>query len=305
MGKLRFIQVDVFTASPFGGNPVVVIPDPGRMTREQMQRVARGMNFAETSYVVPATLPGVGFALRGFTPTTEVAYSGHQLLGAAWVLADAGRLPGGPDDGPGEVAVEMGGRTWPVVVQREAGRVRGVSTLARPAVVRSTLPVKRLADVAAALSLDPSAILRAELPLEVVESGLVCLVVPVRGLAEARAILPVEQALDTLLQRLGAECLVAYCRETLSPECQAHVRVFAPPLGIVEDPATGAASGALAAYLLRHGELGTAHRHGFRCEQGSELGRPSRIEVRLDDASPPAVHVGGAVARSAQGTVFF
>lgn len=304
MGKLRFIQVDVFTASPFGGNPVVVIPDPGRMTREQMQRVARGMNFAETSYVVPPTLPAVDFAIRGFSPTTEVAYSGHQLLGAAWVLADAGRL-GGPDDAPSTVSAEMGGRSWPVIVERSGGRVRGVSTLARPAVVRATLPVERLADVAAALSLDPTAILRAELPLEVIESGLVCLVVPVRGLTEARGILPVEQALDTLLQRVGAECLVAFCRETLSPECQAHVRVFAPPLGIVEDPATGAASGALAAYLVRHGAIDAAPRAALRCEQGSEMGRPSRIEVWIDAADPPVVHVGGAVARSAQGTVFF
>jgi len=304
MGKLRFIQVDVFTASPFGGNPVVVILDPGGVTAEQMQRVARGMNFAETSYVVPPSRPGAQFAVRGFTPTTEVAYSGHQLLGTAAVLAESGRLA--LEDGTGEVLAEMGGRTWPVTVELAGGRVRHVSVVARPAKVRATLPADRVAEVAEALSVAPAAILGAGLPLEVVESGLVCLVVPVAHLEGARSLMPVEQAVDGLLQALGADCLIAFCRETLAADRAAHTRVFAPPLGVFEDAATGAANGALAAYLLRHGGIDGPPGGRIRFEQGSEVGRPSLIELTVDAATdPPTIHVGGAVARSAEGAVFF
>lgn len=303
MGKLRFIQVDVFTASPFGGNPVVVIPEPGQMTAEQMQRVARGMNFAETSYVVPTSLPDADIAIRGFTPTTEVAYSGHQLLGTAWALVEAGQIA--IADGTHALNVEMGGQMWPVVLERVAGHVVQVSVLARPAVLRDTVPLDQMAEIAGALSVEPGALLRTGLPIEVVASGLVCLIVPISGLAAVRGLLPVEQLVDELLQRLGAECLVAFCLETLSPTNQVHARVFAPPLGVVEDAATGAANGALAAYLLRHGGIDVADGGCFSCEQGTEMGRPSRIDIRIDDADPPAIRVGGAVARSAEGTVFY
>lgn len=304
MGKLSFVQVDVFADTPFGGNPVVVIPEPGHMTHEQMQRVARGMNFAETSFVVTPNLPGAAFGLRCYTPTTELSYSGHQLIGTAYVLAERGLLP---LEGPvTEVDVQIGDVLRGVRIEREDERIVAVSTEARVAEFVHAVGADAYGRVAAALSIDPMAILQTGLPVQLVRTGLSCLIVPIDSLQAIRELIPVEQALDDLLQGLGGDCLLAFTRGTLSPQNHVHTRVFAPPLGISEDPATGAANGALIAYLHRHGEIRANPHALLRSEQGSETGRPSLITIELDaSADPPAIRVGGSVQRSAEGSVFF
>jgi trans-2,3-dihydro-3-hydroxyanthranilate isomerase len=304
--KVKFIQADVFSDSPFGGNPVVVVPEPGAMTSDQMQRVARGMTIAETSFVVPPTLAEASFAMRCYTPTTEVVYSGHQLLGTAYVLAEDGRIALDGDET--EVRVQLGETVRPVTLHAKDGRVTRVSTIARPAeFVRDVTP-GRYGSLAAALSIDPMEVLHTGLPVQLVRTGLACLIVPVHSLHTVRSLMPVGQSLDDLLHDIGGECLLAFSRDTLAQGNNAHVRVFAPPLGVEEDPATGAANGALAAYLLRHGELSLDDQKQvrLRCEQGSEMGRPSLIEMLVDaSVQPPSVRVGGRVARSLEGTVFY
>ena len=306
MRKVKFIQADVFSDSPFGGNPVVVVPEPGAMTPDQMQRVARGMTIAETSFVVPPTVAEAGFALRCYTPTTEVVYSGHQLLGTAYVLAEEGRIQ--LEGERTQVPVQLGDTIRPVTLHARDGKVTRVSTVARPAEFLRDVPPGDYGALAAALSIDPMEVLYTGLPVQLVRTGLACLIVPVRSLHTVRSLMPVGQSLDDLLHDIGGECLLAFSRDTLAPGNQAHVRVFAPPLGVEEDPATGAANGALAAYLLRHGELETdgEGRSRLRCEQGSEMGRPSLIEMAVDTTRTPAeVRVGGRVARSLEGTVFY
>lgn len=304
MRKVKFIQADVFTTSPFGGNSVVVIPDPGPMTSDDMLRLARGMNFAETSFVVPAQSEGAAFGIRCYTPTREVFYSGHQLIGTAYVLARFGRLE--LTGGRTEVAAEVGGDVRPVILERSGGAIGRVSTEVRPADFGLTIGADGYGEVAAALSVDPMFIINAGLPMQLVTTGLACLIVPMSSLGALRDLMPLDQALDEILQEMGAECALAFCRDTLSPANDVHVRVFAPPLGVIEDAATGAANAALAAYLFRHGEIEAAGAAELRCEQGSEMGRPSLIEVSVDAShDPPRIRVGGRVALSAEGTVFY
>lgn len=303
MRKVHFIQADVFSDSPFGGNPVVVVPQAQGMSPEEMQALARGMNFAETAFVVEPTLAGAAFGLRCFTPTTEVAFSGHQVLGAAFVLAESGHLV--LDRGTTQIEAEVGGDRVPVTLTRRAdGMVTRVSMVEQPAdFLRG---VDDYGALAAALSVDPMEILHTSLPVEVILTGLACLIVPVRSLKTVRELMPMRQALDELLQGVGAVCALVFSDETLSPGNDMHVRVFAPPLGIQEDPATGSANGALAAYLWRHGVVKTRPRAHLRCEQGSEIGRPSVIEVEINTATVPmTILVGGRVARSVEGSVFF
>jgi trans-2,3-dihydro-3-hydroxyanthranilate isomerase len=261
------------------------------------------MNFAETAFVVPATDSDASFALRGFTPTTEVPYSGHQILGASYVLAQAGRLTLG-DDADVEARVQMDVEVYPVTLTRRAGEIVSVSTLGR-------MPefLERLDDygaLSAALSIDPIEVLQTGLPVQCVRTALTTLIVPVRSLSTVREIMPVVQAADELLHDVGAVALLVFSIETLSPQNDVHVRVFAPPLGIEEDPATGTSNAALAAYLVRHGAVAAEPQVRLRSEQGSEMGRPSIIEMRVETGSDPLrVHVGGRVARSAEGTVFY
>ncbi|MCB0215480.1 MAG: PhzF family phenazine biosynthesis protein [Caldilineae bacterium] len=303
MRKVYFIQADVFSDSPFGGNPVVVVPDPGPMTSDEMQSLSRGMSFAETAFVTQPTLDGADLAVRCFTATTELAYSGHQLLGAAYVMATEGRI-----ELTGELTelqVQVGKQLLPVTVGHDAERgITRVSTLECP--VGHQGGFENYGQLAAALSIDPMAILQTGLPTEIVETGLRCLIVPLTSLATLRDMLPVTQALDEILQDQGAHCALVWCRDTLSPINDVHVRVFAPPLGVPEDPATGSANGALASYLVRHGVIEARPRASLRCEQGSELGRPSVVEVEIDsESSPPRIWVGGRVQRSVEGSVFY
>jgi len=301
--KVHFIQADVFSDSPFGGNPVVVVPGAHGLTPEEMQALARGMNYAETAFVVEPTLPGAAFAVRCFTPTTEVSYSGHQLLGAAFVLADAGPAAVGP--GTTQLDAEVGSELVPVTLTRDAtGAVTRVATAEQA--VRFGPMVDDYGSIAGALSVDPMEILHTGLPIEVVSTGLACLIIPVRALKTMRMVMPVRPVLDKVLQDAGAVCALVFANETLSPYNDVHVRVFAPPLGIHEDPATGSANGALAAYLWHHGIVKARPRAHLRSEQGSEMGRPSVIEIEIRaDTQPLTILVGGRVARSAEGSVFF
>lgn len=302
MRKVHFIQADVFSDSPFGGNPVVVVPDARGLSGDEMRSLARGMSFAETGFIAEPSLPAAAFALRCFSPTTELDYSGHQVLGASYVMASMGRLTL-----TGEVtrvSVQVGQDLAEVTLSQDAsGEVQRVATADQPA--RFGRVVDDYGAIAAALSVEPREILQTGLPPQVVETGLSCLLVPVRGLATVREMLPLRQALDELLRSVGAVCALVFTRETLAPANDLHVRVFAPPLGVDEDPATGSANGALAAYLLRHGLYQARAGLALRSEQGSEMGRPSVVELAFAAGSPLTILVGGHVARSIEGSVFF
>jgi len=311
--KVRFIQADVFSDSPFGGNPVVVVPEGEGMTSEEMQALARGMSFAETAFITTPTVEGAAFAVRCFSPTTELAYSGHQLLGAGYVMAAEGRVD--LAEGRAELPVQVGKGLCHVAVSRDTARdVTRVTVTERPASFLGVVDDRQA--VADALSVDPAALQLDGWPVEQVRTDLTCLVVPVRDLATMRLLLPAKGALDALLSNAGASMALAFCLDTLSPMNDVHVRVFAPPLGIDEDPATGSANAALAAYLHRQGALATGggglgrRAAGglilLRSEQGSEMGRPSVIELELDPGSqPPVVRVGGRVQRSVEGSVYY
>lgn len=305
MRKVQFIQADVFTDSPFGGNPVVVIPHPGEMSPDQMQRVARGMSHAETSFVVAPNDPAAAFGLRCFTPTTEVVYSGHQLLGTAYVLAESGMLA--IEGGRADVVVEIGDELRPVTLRRsKPGGPMHVATEVVAAEVLGPVDPSHSSRIAAALTLDPAQILGTSLPATLVRTGLTCLIVPLGSLATVRDLLPVGQSVEDLLHDFGAGCLLAFSRETLHSGNHVHVRVFAPPLGVDEDPATGSANGALAAFLHHHSLLLGRPPFKLRCEQGYEMGRPSLVEVEVDvSRSAPTIRVGGNVVRSLEGTVFY
>lgn len=310
MRKVRFVQADVFSDSPFGGNPVVVVPEAEGMTTEEMQALARGMSFAETAFLTEPTLEGARYAIRCFSPTTELAHSGHQLLGAAFVLAAEGRVE--MVEGRVQLPIQVGKGLCQVRVDRDVRGVTRVTAMERPAEFLGR--VEDLDAVAEALSVDPSHLGLGDWPTELVRTDLCGLLVPVRDLATMRLLLPAKGALDALLSSYGAALALAFSLETLSPINDVHVRVFAPPLGVDEDPATGTANAALAAYLFRRGALGEGGlgRRGsggqllLRSEQGSEMGRPSVIELELDPAAdPPRLRVGGRVQRSVEGSVYY
>ena len=302
MRKLRFIQADVFAESPFGGNPVVVIPDAEGLSHTDMQQIARGMGPVETAFVVTPTNPGADFGVRFFTPMTRVPFSGHPALGTAYVLAKEGRFRLRPPVTTVYAETEIG--LLPIELHLDGEDIYQVVMTENPPQFGQTFDV--LGELAAGLNIDIEALLEVPLPVQWASTGMPTLVVPIGALDVVRDIAPHHAVLDEICVATQAECVLVYCLETIHPEATAHVRVFAPPLGVEEDPATGGANGALGAYLVRHGVLSAEPATHIQIEQGYEIGRPSMVHVIVEAVEGNMrVQVGGRVCRSVDGHIFF
>lgn len=306
MKEYHFIQVDVFTDKPFGGNPLAVFPEAEGLTTEEMQCLAREMNLSETTFVLPPQSPDADFKVRIFTPAAELPFAGHPVVGTHWVLAHLGRVE--LREPVTRVHFELGVGVLPADLHVTGGRVeRVVMTQGRPT-FHGVL--EDVTDLAAGLGLPPEAITETGLPVQVVSTGLPQMIVPVRSLAEVQALNPGRlntAALDRACRAVGAEeCVMLFTFETERPEATVHVRMFAPLLGVPEDPATGSANGALGAYLAHHLPVTEPTVHTVS-EQGAEMGRPSTlyVEVDLSGGEPVAVRVGGQVVPVVEGVARF
>jgi trans-2,3-dihydro-3-hydroxyanthranilate isomerase len=303
MPVFRFHQLDVFTTVPLAGNALAVFPDARGLDPRTMQALAREMNLSETTFVFPSDT--ATRHVRFFTPEAEIPLAGHPTIGTWWALAELGLLEGLPADGTITLTQETGRGVLPVDVTLRHGRPARVEmTQALPefgAVVRDVPALAR------ALGGGPGLVAGGPAP-EVVSTALPQLMVPVASRA-ALAALPSGGGggeLAALLRALGTDCAMLYAPgETAG--VTAHCRMFAPGLGVPEDPATGSAAGALGAYLVRRGGAdvrgGTAR---FVLEQGVEINRPSRIEVRVTVSGPGAitgVYVAGTAVRVITGDV--
>jgi trans-2,3-dihydro-3-hydroxyanthranilate isomerase len=307
MKEYSFIQVDVFTDKPFGGNPLAVFPDAEGLTSAEMQCLAREMNLSETTFVLPPQAPGADFKVRIFTPATELPFAGHPVVGTHWVMAHLGRVQ--LREPLTQVQFELGVGVLPADLHVVDGKVqRVVMTQARPTF---HAVLDDLSDLAAGLGLPVEAIARTGLPVQVVSTGLPQMMVPVRSLAEVRSLDAARLdmiALNRAFETVGSKHVLVFTFETEQPESTVHVRMFAPADGVPEDPATGSANGALGAYLVHHRAVPVTGRTvRIVSEQGSELSRPSKlyIEADVENGEPVTVRVGGQVVPVVQGTVRF
>jgi trans-2,3-dihydro-3-hydroxyanthranilate isomerase len=303
----HFIQVDVFTDKPFGGNPLAVFPEGEGLTAAKMLQLAREMNLSETTFVLPPQAPGADFRVRIFTPAKELPFAGHPVVGTHWVLAHLRRVR--LEEPVTRVSFELGVGVLPAdlhVVGEQVERV--VMTQDRPTFHDVLGDVTELA---VGLGLPAKAIKSAGLPVQIVSTGVPQMLVPVRSLDEVRALDPSVfnvAALTRTCRAAGTDCLMVFTFETEQPEAAVHVRMFAPMLGIAEDPATGSANGALGAYLVHHRAVPVTEPTTYiLSEQGSEMGRPSKLYIEVDSLGDAvtAVRVGGEVVPVAEGVVRF
>lgn len=297
--RYHFVQTDVFTDRPFGGNQLAVFTDGRGLSSDEMQALAREMNFSESTFVLPADNPEAAFRVRIFTPLRELPMAGHPTVGTSYVLAASGALPLHGDRT--EHTLELGIGPMPVAIEARDGQ---------PSFVWMTQPRPRFgpirddrARVASALGVVADD-LHPTWPVQVVSTGIPFLLVPLRSLDAAARCRPDIAALAALFE--GGESLAAllFTTETTMPDVAAHARMFAPhAMGIPEDPATGSAAGPLGAYLARHAGRETR----FVVEQGVEMGRPSRISVEVVRAAGEvtAVRVGGTAVTVGEGEIFW
>jgi trans-2,3-dihydro-3-hydroxyanthranilate isomerase len=308
MNSYRFLQVDVFSDRPFGGNPLAVFPDAEGLTTQQMQQLALELNLSEITFVLPPTVPGADFRVRIFTPAKEIPFAGHPVIGTHWVLARLGRVD--LQEPVTTVRFELGVGVLPADLHVVNGHVeRVVMTQDRP---RFGPTLDDTSELAMALGLDPTAISETKLPAQPVSTGLSQLIVPVQSLADVEKMKPTHlnvPALDALCRSIGAEeTALVFSLETVNAAADVHVRFFAPSYGIPEDPATGSGNGALAAYLVKHNAVPVTEPTTYLIsEQGIEIGRPSTLYLEIDSSGgdPSVVRVGGQVAPVIEGTARF
>jgi trans-2,3-dihydro-3-hydroxyanthranilate isomerase len=304
--SLKFYQADVFTGDAFGGNPVAVFPNAHGLSDYQLQQIAREMNLSETVFVLPPTDQAAVVRLRIFTPTQELPFAGHPVLGTFYVLAQLGLVAA--TDGITRVMQECNIGLFPVELHAHEGELtRVVMTQPKPEFLGPVDDMEDVYKIASALGLPKYAITDMKWPIEVVSTGLPVLIVPVRALTAVRLIQPDASAIMDVCDRFGANGIMVFTTVTVEPSATVHARMFAPSIGILEDPATGSASGALGAYLVQNGVVEVAPTTDIVVEQGYEIERPSKILVRVesDDDIIKTVKVGGQCVMVVEGTLTF
>lgn len=290
-----YYWVDVFSEQAFGGNPLVVFPNAEGLDGITMQKIAREFNVSETTFVCTHTEPKSEpkavperpeYVVRIFTPAKEIPFAGHPTLGTAWVMRERHGLKS-----QGLNLIEGVG-TVPVVFCPDGSLELELAI----APEYQTMPISS-SELAEFLGLSEAELGAGDLQPEIVSCGLPYTLVPLAGLAsiqKARYVWPGEHP---LLQRYPAlREVYLICPETQSPDCDFHVRMFAPYVGVPEDPATGSAAVTLGAYFKKHRSTESS----WILEQGIEMGRPSRLYIRSENES---IFVRGYVRLFAQGQI--
>ena len=283
----RALLIDAFTAEPLSGNPAGLVPDAEGLGTEAMAAIAREVNASETAFLLPSET--ADRRIRYFTPTGEIDLCGHATVAAGAWLAETGEI----DDGAHSFETNVD----PVEVDIDDGAVWMEGEVSEVAQV--DLDYDR---VAAALGADPATLsdIGADLPLATASTGLDYLVVPVNFLEAISGLDPDLGAIESLTAELDVTGVYAFTFDTLDADTTLHGRMFAPGVGVDEDPVTGTASGAVGAYLRSveafDGELPTE----MVFEQGHFVDRPGRVRVRA--VSDP-VSVGGRAVTALDGTI--
>ena len=287
----RYFTLDVFTTSRFEGNPLAVFTDGDGLSDDQMQIIAREMNYAETVFVQKPTDDRALARLRIFTTQQELKLAGHPVVGPWFLLAELGVVPA--QEGGVHVMQQTGAGVLPVEIRFKDGRPNRV-TMTQTEAVFKPCKIKKAA-LAKSLGLSPKDFASGSEP-ECVSTGIFNLMVPLKNRA---ALSKIEMNIGELRRLLGKNATMAYCFALSAPD-KAFTRGMLP-WELYEDPATGSAAGSLGAYLVKHGKF--APGHTLSISQGVEMGRPSHIEVEISTKGKKLVpRVSGAAVRVFEGT---
>jgi len=307
MKKARYVRVDVFADRPFGGNPLAVFPDAQGLTPDEMQLLAKEMNLSETTFVLPPTKgSGADFRVRIFVPDMEVPYAGHPTLGTFFVLAKEGLVK--LKEPVTTVKMEVKAGVMPVEIHSKGGEITKVVTIQnKPEFGRVFEDLRLFAD---ALSLKTSDFDISRMPLQLVSTGLPWVIVPVKSRKAVEGSSGNASAFAEAIKPLpnGVVDLYVTCLDPLDKTSTTHSRGFSlVSRNIVEDPATGSASGCLGAYLVSRKLVPVKGVTRIVNEQGYEIGRPSKIEIEVrtrPDQGIDEVRVGGSVVHMMDGVAY-
>ena len=283
--------VDVFTEKPLAGNQLAVVLDGSDLSPRTMQRIAREMNFSETTFVLPPQHAAHAAKVRIFTPYTELPFAGHPTIGTAWVLATEGLARGD------EFVLEE--QVGPVKVR--FGREDGGSLVWMthpPLQLGQVFPHKR---VATTIGVAEDAIVH-DVPAQLASTGTPFLFVTLRDAGVVDSASPDPARVRKLLKGSGAHGVFLVAAHG---DGKLYSRMFA--VDVPEDPATGSASGPLGAYVVKYGLVHREPRVSIVSEQGTKMGRQSFVHIELTYGDsrdiPDRIEVGGGVMPVLSGTL--
>jgi trans-2,3-dihydro-3-hydroxyanthranilate isomerase len=295
MIELDFNIVDVFAESKFGGNQLAVFKNTHSLKTEEMQQIAKEMNYSETTFIRSNEKRDEGYDVRIFTPQTELPFAGHPTLGTAYVIQKEFLK-----NKVKEIKLNLKIGQIPVTLNYKNNHVETLWMKQKTPIFGNKCGRDVMAEI---LNLDAGYI-EESYPVCEVSTGFFCFIVPVKTLAAAKKASIDLKKLYKFIETTEAKTILIFAKETLQEKNDLHVRFFAHYLGVPEDPATGSANGCLAAYLVKHKYFGTK-KIDVRVEQGYNLGRPSILLLEAEEkAGEISVHVGGRVFMIASGKLF-
>lgn len=278
----RLYQVDAFTHRPYSGNPAGVVANADGLTEGQMQAIARELNNSETAFILSSQGPDHDVHVRFFTPATEVPICGHATISAHYVRA----LEGAP---AGVTRQLTGAGVLPVEIEKIPEGGLRIWMTQKPATFERLLTADQRERLLRALHLSADALATFG-EVQVVSTGHSKVMVPLTSRATLEGLRPDLALLATLSGEIGCNGYYPFTLDAPSPGTLSSGRMFAPAIGIAEDPVTGNAAGPLGAYLLRAGllEAEVSKRITFVAGQGEAIGRPGSVLVEVARSSPLA-----------------
>jgi trans-2,3-dihydro-3-hydroxyanthranilate isomerase len=300
--RRKFHTLDVFTDVALAGNPLAVVLDSDGLDAARMQAIAREFNVSETVFVQAPQDPVNTAKLRIFTPRRELPFAGHPTVGTAILLGElrASELLARED-----VRIVLEETVGPVACTVRHLKDRAPrASFALPQMPSFVEDLGNAEDIASALGVTP-----ADLATGVHHPARFSAGVPFAFVALARqsAVERVQPDLNHWQAAFGGngrESVYVYCAETVHREHAYHARMFAPDMGLSEDPATGGAVAAFAGVIMRDSLLKDGD-HTLIIEQGFEMGRPSLIALGLEvvGGALKSASIGGAAVLIAQGII--
>ena len=265
--KKECLLLDVFTDRPFTGNPLAVFPSADDLTSEQMQKLANEINYSETTFILKSPDSKADYNIRIFTPKSELPFAGHPTLGTAFTLLNI-------IDSPlrNQSSINLRTKVGIIPLVKSEGHIWMRQN--DPEFFNIYENKKEIASLVGLRDDDISD----DFPMEEVSTGNTMLMVPVKNLSAIRRAAGNINNITDFFKNKPSLAPYLFTFETIDPVSKVHTRMFAPHLGIMEDPATGSAAGPLTGYLLKQHVFGD--RFEIQNEQGMEIGRPSLILMK-------------------------
>jgi len=296
------LHYDVFTDRAFAGNQLAVYLDGRGLSTDAMQAIAKEMNFSETTFVLPPETRGTDVRMRIFTPGSELPMAGHPVIGSTFALARSGVIEPGCE----RFTFGLGVGPLPVSLKWKGDDLQFVWM----AQLEPTFdePIADPARAAAALSLSSAAVTDTGKPVQVISCGVPFLFVPLATRRAVDSAVLNQAEYGTLVDALETRPngVFLFSAERGPEHATVYSRMFAPDLGMAEDPATGSASGPLGCYLVRHKIVKHDKAGSMLSLQGVKMGRPSKVHISIglhgNDIS--SVQVGGESVLAGEGTLY-